>query len=176
MFEAPASITLNRPPAGSAGASQLLIESTGRLAALSRAVECLAMDLCESRSACSLALGLTNAVALHHPAIRPRCRRQRPHRHPSRPRRLCRRCPRLHRPRPHPPTLLPALVAAAYASHVTLCSTTLHSPIVLARGSHSPRSKKSELRSLLSHQPEAVNPRVPAGPFTTKTSTPAIHI
>eukprot|EP00966_Prymnesium_polylepis_P030494 709579-Prymnesium_polylepis.1 len=41
------------------GASQLLMECTRRLPALSRAVECLAMDFVQRQ------LDLTNAVALH---------------------------------------------------------------------------------------------------------------
>ena len=176
MFEAPASITLNRPSWERRRLTAPHREHGPARRALARC-EVLGDGLVQKSFSLQLGLGpdptpspsttlrFAPAVVVSALIATPLARAV-----------LCRRCPRLHRPRPHPPTLLPALVAAAYASHVTLCSTTLHSPIVLARGSHSPRSKKSELRSLLSHQPEAVNPRVPAGPFTTKTSTPAIHI
>eukprot|EP00966_Prymnesium_polylepis_P322600 7378851-Prymnesium_polylepis.1 len=61
-----------------------LEECTRRLAALSRAVECLAMDFVQTSCSGCLTLGLTQ----HRrppPSIRPRCRHQRPHRHRSRP-------------------------------------------------------------------------------------------
>jgi hypothetical protein len=64
--------TPHRAEGALVGASQPLMECTRRLAALSRAVECLAMDVVQKSSGCSvllgmhsLALGLTNSVALH---------------------------------------------------------------------------------------------------------------
>eukprot|EP00966_Prymnesium_polylepis_P316997 7324478-Prymnesium_polylepis.1 len=120
------------------------------------------------------------------PSIRPCCRYQRPRRHRSRPPPLPMLCPRLHhRPSPlrsalahtptHPP--LPALVAAAYASHVTLRSTTLHIHASCLPPDLTPlRSKNSELRSFLLHQPEAVNPPVPAGPASHVERREAVDV
>jgi len=100
--------TPHRAEGALVGASQPLMECTRRLAALSRAVECLALDFVQKSFGCSSVLLRPQDAELGlgpdqrcrpPPAIRPRCRHQRPRRHRPRPRRPCRRCPRPHRPR-----------------------------------------------------------------------------
>jgi len=153
------------------------MECTRRLAALSRAVECLALDFLQKSFGCSsvllrmqsLALGLTNAVALHL-RFAPLSSKA----PPSPPLSPAPPMPMLRSPAPlrsalahaHPPTSSCHRRRCLHLPHHLMqhhvCSTTsMHSPI-----NRIPlpinRSKNSVLGSLLFlfHQPEAANPRV----------------